>query len=139
MSTSAPEPTTVFDLAGGEPAFVELIDRFYARVEADDVLRPLYPDDLAPGKHHLALFFMQYWGGGPVYLEQRGHPRLRMRHAPFAITRAAALRWAQHMAEAVRSMGWPAPAEAAMLDYVARFTPAMINEPDAPPDSLPQG
>lgn len=128
---SESEPTTVFDLAGGEEAFVELIDRFYARVESDEVLRPIYPDDLEPGKAHLARFFMQYWGAGPVYSQERGHPRLRMRHAPFAITREAALRWAQHMGAAVRSMAFDPRVEAAMLDYVARFTPSMINQPDA--------
>jgi hemoglobin len=122
-----PDEPTVFERAGGEDAFTELIDRFYARVEADEALRPMYPDDLEPGKTHLAMFFMQYWGGGPVYSDQRGHPRLRMRHAEFPITQDAALRWAHHMADAIRSMRFPSDVEEALLGYVVRFTPSMIN------------
>jgi hemoglobin len=123
------EPSTA-ERAGGIDAFVELVDRFYARVEGDEVLRPMYPDDLEPGKRHLALFFAQYWGAGDVYSSERGHPRLRMRHAPFAIDRDAALRWATHMAEAIRSMRFPSDVEHALLTYVARFTPSMINRAD---------
>lgn len=137
----APDEPTITDRAGGLDAFVELVDRFYARVEEDDVLRPMYPEDLGPGKRHLALFFAQYWGAGPVYSEERGHPRLRMRHADFAIDRDAALRWATHMAEAIRSMRFPSDVEHALLTYVARFTPSMINRADellADQDGLPQ-
>lgn len=127
---------TIFERAGGEDAFVELVDRFYARVEDDELLRPMYPDDLEPGKRHLARFFMQYWGAGPVYSAERGHPRLRMRHADFPITHDAALRWAEHMAAAIRSMRFPSDVEQALLTYVARFTPSMINRVDA--SELPQ-
>ncbi|MBW3620084.1 MAG: globin [Actinobacteria bacterium] len=127
--------------AGGVDAFVELVDRFYERVEADEVLRPMYPEDLAPGKRHLALFFAQYWGAGDVYSSERGHPRLRMRHAGFPIDRGAALRWATHMAAAIRSMRFPSDVEHALLSYVSRFTPSMINRADdlvPDDDGLPQ-
>ncbi len=137
-----PEGGSVYDLAGGLDAFLELVDRFYTRVEADPLLRPMYPEDLGPGKRSLALFFAQYWGGPPVYAEERGHPRLRMRHAPFPITHDAALAWAQHMAASIREMRFRSEVEEALLGYVVRFTPSMINtadEPSPPPGTgLPQ-
>src|SRR5205085_6540256 len=80
--------TSVYEAAGGEAAFTRLIDRFYDAVAVDPVLRPLYPDDpeqFAAAREHLRLFLIQYWGGPGWYSERRGHPRLRMRHAPFAI------------------------------------------------------
>ncbi len=137
MSRTPLEPQQVHDLVGGAPAFEALVDAFYARVERDEVLRPMYPEDLTPGKRHLALFFTQYWGGGQVYGEQRGHPRLRMRHAPFPVTPEAAGRWADHMAAAVREQGWPEDAEALVLAYVARATPTLINQLPSEVDVLP--
>jgi hemoglobin len=135
-------PHEVHDLVGGMPAFERLVDAFYDRVEDDELLRPLYPDDLEPGKRHLALFLAQYWGGGEVYGDERGHPRLRMRHAQFPITPEHAMRWAELMTAAVREQGWPEAAEALLLAYVSRATPTLINRiPDelqAPPGrSLP--
>ncbi|HEX9889081.1 MAG TPA: globin [Nitriliruptorales bacterium] len=124
-----PPHVDVYAMAGGERAFFDLIEAFYAKVEDDELLRPLYPDDLEPGKRHLALFFAQYWGGPPRYNDERGHPRLRRRHAPFQITHAAALRWAELMAASVLEQSWPQEAEQAMLHYIARFTPSMINAP----------
>lgn len=128
MPPSHLETHQVHDRVGGAPAFEALVDAFYDRVEHDEVLRPMYPEDLAPGKQHLALFLTQYWGGGDVYGRQRGHPRLRMRHAPFPVTPEAARRWAEHMAAAVREQSWPEDAEALMLAYVARATPTLINQ-----------
>ena len=81
--------TTVFEVVGGQPFFDALVERFYARVEADPTLRPLYPADLGPGMRALALFLGQYWGGPPTYSAEKGHPRLRMRHAPVRHRRAA--------------------------------------------------
>ena len=130
-----PDGPSVHELAGGTEAFVELVERFYALVEADEVLRPLYPDDLEPGKRALALFWAQYWGGPRQYEAERGHPMLRRRHAPFAITPDGALRWAHHMAQAVRDMRFHAAVEHALLDYVRRFAPQMINS--HPEDELP--
>lgn len=121
------EPHQVHDAVGGQPAFDRLVEAFYARVESDELLRPMYPDDLEPGKRHLALFLAQYWGGGDVYGSERGHPRLRMRHAPFPVTPEAAQRWVEHMSAAVREQGWPPQAEAHVLSYVARATPTLIN------------
>lgn len=128
----APRATTVHELVGGTDAFIELVDRFYARVEADPPLRAVYPEDLEPGKTHLALFLAQYWGGPTTYSDERGHPRLRRRHMPFEVTPDGAARWASHMLAAIESMGFPEPAERAMTEYVHRFTPSMVNTPDEP-------
>ena len=78
---------TIFDAVGGQDFFDRLVDRFYDRVEADDVLLALYPDqqDLGPARRRLALFLGQYWGGPTTYSDERGHPRLRMRHQPFVV------------------------------------------------------
>jgi hemoglobin len=121
------DPHEVYARVGGMDAFVSLVDRFYGKVAEDDLLRPMYPEDLEPGKRHLAMFLAQYWGGGDVYSSQRGHPRLRMRHASFPITPEAALRWAELMAAAVRESRFPSDVEALLLSYVARATPTLIN------------
>lgn len=118
---------SIVDLAGGPDAFVRLVEAFYARVEQDPVLRPMYPEDLEPGKAHLALFLAQYFGATDLYTSQRGHPRLRMRHAPFAIDPDAAGRWAAHMLEAVAEQSFPAEVRAALEEYVVRATPTLIN------------
>jgi len=88
---------SLFDRVGGEQFFVELVDRFYLGVAGDPLLRPLYPEDLTESARHLTLFLMQYWGGPGTYNEQRGHPRLRMRHAPFVIGPAERDAWLRHM------------------------------------------
>jgi hemoglobin len=95
---------TVYDRVGGEPFFVDLVDRFYVGVAADPLLRPLYPDDLTESSQHLALFLVQYWGGPPTYGEQRGHPRLRMRHAPFVIGAPERDAWLRHMEDALSAL-----------------------------------
>jgi hemoglobin len=123
---------TVFDRVGGLPAFEALVDAFYGRVAQDPLLRPMYPDDLEPGKRHLGLFLAQYWGGGDLYSSGRGHPRLRMRHAPFPITPEAALRWAELMGASIVEQGFPEDVEQQLLSYVARATPTLINQ--LPPD-----
>jgi hemoglobin len=94
----------LFERVGGASFFVDLIDRFYLGVAGDPLLRPLYPDDLTDSKAHLALFLMQYWGGPSTYNEQRGHPRLRMRHAPFVIGELERDAWLRHMLAAVNDM-----------------------------------
>jgi hemoglobin len=121
-------PEEVHDRVGGAAAFESLVASFYAKVAVDDLLRPMYPEDLEPGKRHLALFLTQYWGGGDVYGRERGHPRLRMRHAPFPITPAAARRWAELMAASIREHAFPSEVEALLLSYVARATPTLINQ-----------
>jgi hemoglobin len=100
----------VYDAVGGMAFFEALVDRFYEGVQADPELLALYPEpaDLAPARHRLTLFLAQYWGGPSTYSEERGHPRLRMRHAPFAIGPDERDRWLVHMRAAVAAMD-PAP------------------------------
>ncbi len=119
---------TVYELAGGESTFRTLVARFYASVAGDPVLRPVYPEeDLAGATERLTLFLIQYWGGPSTYSEQRGHPRLRMRHQPFAIGQAERDAWLAHMTAAVRSMRLAAGVQKALLDYFETASTAMIN------------
>lgn len=122
---------SVFDAVGGEGFFVDLVERFYARVAADPLLRPLYPDDLAASIEHMSLFLQQYWGGPDTYSEQRGHPRLRQRHLPFVITEAERDAWFGHMAAALDSVvterGTPPELEAQMLAYFAQAADFLVN------------
>jgi hemoglobin len=94
----------LFDRVDGEQFFVDLVDHFYLGVAGDPLLRPLYPEDLTESRQHLALFLMQYWGGPSTYNDQRGHPRLRMRHVPFVIGPAERDAWLRHMNDAVERM-----------------------------------
>lgn len=123
---------TVYELVGGEPTFRRLVDTFYAKVEADEALRTIFPEDLEPGKEWQYLFLMQYWGGPTTYGEVRGHPRLRMRHFPFAITPDLRNRWVQHMHEAIDEVGITEPARSMMRDYFERAGTAMINRYEPP-------
>jgi hemoglobin len=110
------DPESVYEAVGGLAFFDELTRRFYARVAADPVLLAVYPEpeDLEPARRRLALFLSEYWGGPPVYSEERGHPRLRMRHFPFAIGPAERDHWLEHMTAAVGEMD-PAPQVAEAL------------------------
>jgi hemoglobin len=119
---------TLYQRAGGQDWFDALVERFYDRVEADPVLRPLYPEDLGPGKRHLALFLGQYWGGPGTYSELRGHPRLRARHLPFAIGQAERDAWVAHMTAAVREGGLNPDDEAAVLAHVTDAATFLINQ-----------
>jgi len=94
---------TVYEAVGGDPFFVALVDRFYAGVADDPILLPLYPeqDDLTGAKERLVLFLIQYWGGPTTYSDTRGHPRLRMRHAPYVIGQAERDAWMARMTEAI--------------------------------------
>src|SRR5579864_7458652 len=94
-------PNSLYDRVGGDAFFFALIERFYAGVERDPVLRPLYPADLEAPKRRLALFLIQYWGGPSTYSAERGHPRLRMRHVRFAIGQRERAAWLEHMRDAV--------------------------------------
>lgn len=118
---------TLYERVGGDPFFVDLVDRFYTAVADDPVLRPLYPDDLGPGRHWLTEFLIQYWGGPRRYDAARGHPRLRMRHAPFAIGVAERDRWWTHMSAAVREADLPAEDEAALLSYFDMAATMLVN------------
>jgi hemoglobin len=92
---------TFYDKVGGRAFFQRLVTNFYAEVEKDALLRPMYPEDLSESKRHFELFLEQYWGGPKDYSEERGHPRLRMRHAPFRITSAARDAWLAAMSTAL--------------------------------------
>ncbi len=121
------EQMTVFELVGGEDTFRQLVDVFYARVEQDERLRNLFPDDLEPGKRWQFLFLMQYFGGPSSYGEERGHPRLRMRHAPFAIDEQAREAWLSHMLAAIDEIGIDEPARGVMRNYFERAAAHMVN------------
>lgn len=95
--------TTVHDVVG-DAFFADLVERFYAGVETDPVLRPIYPDDLTESIRHMTGFLIQYWGGSTAYSDERGHPRLRMRHAPFVIGPAERDAWFQHMISALSGL-----------------------------------
>lgn len=117
-----------FEKAGGSETFRLLVERFYEGVAADPILRPLYPEeDLAPAAERLTLFLIQYWGGPSTYSESRGHPRLRMRHAPFVIGVAERDAWLRHMRAAVDSVQLPAPAEAMLWKYLESAAYSMVN------------
>ena len=119
------EPT-LFDAAGGLPFFERVVGRFYAGVAGDPTLRPLYPEpDLAGARRRLTLFLAQYWGGPRTYDAERGHPRLRMRHAPFAIGPAERDAWLRLMRDAIAAEA-PSPAVAdRLLAYVEMAAEAM--------------
>ena len=119
---------TLFDAVGGRPFFDDLTARFYAAVETDPILRPLYPDDLTDSVAHTAGFLAQYWGGGTAhYSDERGHPRLRMRHGHVRIGQAERDAWFGHMADAVRAGGLAPHLEQAMIDYFEMASTSMIN------------
>ena len=127
---SATPPETFFETVGGEDTFRRLVARFYEGVAADPVLRPLYPeDDLGPAEERLRLFLIQYWGGPTTYHEQRGHPRLRMRHVPFAIGPAERDAWLTHMRAAVDSLDLPADQEQTLWEYLVYAAHSMQNRP----------
>jgi hemoglobin len=121
-------PTTLYERAGGTPFFEGLVGRFYDGVEDDPILRPVYPEpDLDGARHRLTLFLIQYWGGPTTYDQERGHPRLRMRHAPFAIGSLERDRWLVHMRAAVAELA-PADEVAAELErYFTMAAEAMRN------------
>jgi hemoglobin len=95
---------SLYEQVGGDSFFIQLVDSFYDVVELDATLRPMYPEDLSESRRHLALFLIQYWGGSKTYQQERGHPRLRMRHVPFRVTRDASCAWLAAMATALSSV-----------------------------------
>ena len=120
----------VYEAAGGAETFQRLVERFYARVADDPLLRPIYPEkDLSGPTERLTLFLIQYWGGPSTYNEQRGHPRLRLRHQPFAIGQAERDAWLGHMTAAVDSLELAPSVRKALLDYFETASTAMINRP----------
>lgn len=122
-----PPEVTVFELAGGEEAFFRLVRRFYAGVETDPVLRPLYPEDLEESIRHTALFLIQFCGGPRTYSDSRGHPRLRLRHLPFAIGQAERDAWVKHMRAAVEEEIAHPQVREFLNDYFERTATFMMN------------
>ena len=121
---------TFYDAVGGEETFRRLVHHFYAGVAEDPLLRPLYPEpDLAGAEERLRMFLVQYWGGPRTYQERRGHPRLRMRHAPFAIGIAERDAWLRHMRAAVDSLDLPESADVLLWDYLELAAHSMVNQP----------
>ena len=121
------EVATLYERVGGYQFFVELVERFYQSVEADLSLRRLYPEDLEPGKTHLAAFLAQYWGGPLRYSLERGHPRLRQRHMQFPIGQKERDAWVTHMVSALDSMEISVDDSTQMEDYFKRAATLMIN------------
>ena len=117
-----------YDRVGGRATFVALVDRFYAGVAEDPPLRALYPEeDLGPAEVRLRMFLEQYWGGPTTYSEQRGHPRLRMRHMPFAVTPSQRDRWLHHMMAAVDSIELDEQMDGVLREYLTRAAWSLVN------------
>lgn len=135
-SGSTPENPagSVYDAIGGEPTFDRLVDGFYDQVKSDDILEPMYPPkDMAGARRRLKLFLIQYWGGSKTYSAERGHPRLRMRHVPFHIDRAAAQRWLDLMERSLAQIDdetIPPAYRAILREHMQRVAGMLINSPD---------
>lgn len=139
-SDEATHQVTVFQAVGGQAFFDRMVDRFYAHVAVDPVLLELYPDqiDLGPAKERLALFLGQFWGGPTTYSDNRGHPRLRMRHNPFEIDPRAGEHWVAAMLDALEHTIPEAPLDPElaavvkerMTEYFVSSAAHMVNTPD---------
>lgn len=117
-----------FEAVGGSEVFAKLAKVFYEGIAQDEVLRQMYPEDnLGPAEERLRMFLEQYWGGPSTYQELRGHPRLRMRHAPYKINPEARDRWLAHMRKAVDSLGLAPVYEEELWSYLERAAYAMLN------------
>ena len=124
---------TLYDAVGGEETFRQLVAGFYSRVRTDPVLRPLYPEsELDAAEDRLRMFLVQYWGGPTTYSEQRGHPRLRRRHMPFAIGPAERDAWLTNMREALDEVALDPAHEAAIWDHLYRAAFLMQNIGEGP-------
>ncbi|QDP95866.1 globin [Microlunatus elymi] len=141
MTSQDQTQQTFYELFGGAPTFEKLVHRFYQGVAGDPELRALYPEeDLGPAEVRLRMFLEQYWGGPTSYSEQRGHPRLRMRHLPYAVTPDQRDRWLRHMRDALDEVALPAEQDQLFWDYLTRAAHAMVNSFDgvAPLDAQSQ-
>jgi len=120
--------TTFYDEIGGEETITAIVAAFYRGVAQDEVLQPLYPEaDLGPAEERFRLFLMQYWGGPTTYSDRRGHPRLRMRHAPFAVTPDAKDHWLHHFRAALDEISLPPEQDAQFWEYVTHAAQFMVN------------
>jgi hemoglobin len=122
--------TSFYEAVGGEETFRRLVHRFYEGVTDDPVLRPLYPEeDLTGAEDRLRGFLIQYWGGPNTYSQERGHPRLRMRHVPFVIGEAERDAWLKHMRDAVDTLGLTPEQDKRLWDYLVYAAQSMVNSP----------
>jgi hemoglobin len=122
------DKTNYYELFGGEPFFTDLVSQFYARVASNEILRPMYPEkDMAGAAHRLQIFLAQYWGGPTTYQEERGHPRLRMRHAGFKIGPAAKDAWLTCMRQAVVGMEMQPEAQEKLWRYLEGAAEHLLN------------
>lgn len=117
-----------YDAVGGHDTFHAIVSRFYQLVREDEILRPIYPEDeLDAAEERLRMFLEQYWGGPTTYSQERGHPRLRMRHAPFVVNPEARDRWLRHMRDAMDSLALDPELDAVLWDYLHRAAFSMVN------------
>lgn len=129
--SDVPGKPSFFDAVGGHETFRALVHRFYQGVAKDPLLRPLYPEeDLTGAETRLRMFLEQYWGGPKTYSEQRGHPRLRMRHVPFRVDIAARDAWLNHMREALDELALPKEQDAMLWQYLTMAATQLVNAPD---------
>jgi hemoglobin len=127
------QPVSLYEAVGGEETFRRLVQRFYQGVAEDPVLRPVYPaQNLGPAQEHLALFLIQYWGGPRTYDELRGHPRLRMRHAPFRIGEAERDAWLHHMRVALDELDLAEELDVELWDYLVMAAHSLVNHVPEP-------
>ncbi len=132
MSTESPQPASAglsfYDEIGGHDTFVKLVTEFYKGIASDPVLRPMYPEeDLGPATVRMTMFLEQYWGGPTTYSEQRGHPRLRMRHQAFKINPDARDRWLKHMLAAVDALELAPLHRETLAGYLDRAAHSLVN------------
>ncbi len=133
MSTPS-QQQSFYDAVGGHPTFVALVHRFYQGVASDPPLRAIYPeDDLGPAEVRFRMFLEQYWGGPTTYSDQRGHPRLRMRHGTFEVTPAQRDRWLTHMRAAIDSLNLTPAQSHELWTYMERAAHSMVNSFDTDP------
>ena len=123
---------SLYEEMGGRATFEKLVSHFYALVSVDPVLRPMYPeDDIKGAAERLLMFLEQYWGGRSTYSEQRGHPRLRMRHAGFHIGEMERDVWLRHMKSAVDELEMRDDLREELWSYLVMAANSMVNQPRA--------
>ena len=123
--------STFYEQVGGEKFFADLVSQFYAVVATDPILRPMYPEtDMKGAAQRLQWFLEQYWGGPSTYQENRGHPRLRMRHAQFSITHEARDAWLNAMHQAVDGVVIDPALKGELWSYLEMAANSLVNQPD---------
>ncbi|MEY4372027.1 MAG: Truncated hemoglobin [Actinomycetota bacterium] len=128
-SDGSEREVTLYEAVGGMLFFERLVDGFYARVGTDPVLSPLYPDtDYGPAKRRLTLFLAQYWGGPTIYSDERGHPRLKMRHHPYVIGAAEQQHWMDAMTASIDDLEPMAEVRTMLLEYFEKAAEHLRND-----------